>query len=68
LAQLTGEPLSTIDHWADMGLLEFRKWGHRRLFDPALNADRCREIRAMQQSGMTLTMIRDRVNGLPSRD
>lgn len=58
LAEYAAEPYSTIDHWADFGLLVFAYRGRRRVFDRALNLARCARIRALQEKGMNLAAIR----------
>ncbi len=63
LTALANEPLSTIDHWADLGLLPFARKGRRRLFDPERSLERCARIRELQNEGQSLPHIRDILEG-----
>jgi DNA-binding transcriptional MerR regulator len=58
LAEMTGEPYSTIDHWTDVGLVPCIRRGRRRLYDPAVAVVRCERIRELQQDGMSLATMR----------
>ena len=53
-----GEPYSTIDYWAKIGLLAFTRRGSRRLFDSTTTEARCRKIRELQDAGLNLAAIK----------
>ncbi len=58
LAKALRESYDRIDHWAGEGLLIFQRRGRRRLFPLAVNVDRCRKIKALQDEGFSLPAIR----------
>lgn len=58
LAELSDESYTTIDHWADMGLLRYMRRGRNRVYDRDLNLRLCRRIRELQQEDKSLSVIR----------
>lgn len=63
LADLAGEPYTTVDYWSKMGVLEFVKRGNRRLYDPQTAGVRCEEIRRRQNDGLNLMAIKQELDG-----
>jgi DNA-binding transcriptional MerR regulator len=63
LAQRADEPYHTIDHWAGLGLLAYRRRGRNRHFPLRESLDRCRHIRELQDKGHSLTTINGMLNG-----
>ncbi|MBK8270382.1 MAG: MerR family transcriptional regulator [Planctomycetes bacterium] len=61
LADRSGEPYDTIDHWASSGLLDYRRKGRTRFFALTENLRRCKQIRALQDEGHSLTTIKKMV-------
>jgi DNA-binding transcriptional MerR regulator len=58
LADRAGESYDTVDHWAGLGLLSFKRRGKTRLFLVKENLDRCQRIRALQEDGHNLVTIK----------
>jgi len=54
---MVDEPYNTIDHWATLRLLVFKRRGRARLFPVRENRKRCRLIRKFQDEGHSLTTI-----------
>ncbi len=63
LAEHVGEPYDSVDHWAGLGLLVFRRRGRTRHFPLNENLDRCKRIRDLQNEGHSLTTIKGMFNG-----
>jgi DNA-binding transcriptional MerR regulator len=57
LAAVTDETYHTIDHWTDKGLLPNKRRGSKRYYDPSESKERCKEIRRLQEQGLTLPQI-----------
>ena len=58
LAERCGETYDTINHWARMRLLPYKKRGRSRLFSAAESERRCRKIRELQNDDCNLAAIR----------
>lgn len=58
LAEIVGEPYSTIDHWSELGLLRFRVKGRTRLYPREENVFRCKRIRKLQNERFLLSNMR----------
>jgi len=58
LAERCGETYDTVNHWARMRLLPYKKRGRTRLFVAADSEKRCRRIRELQNDDCNLAAIR----------
>lgn len=58
LAARSREPYDTINHWARMGVLPYKRRGRVRLFSAADGLLRCQRIRELQQGDCNLAAIR----------
>ena len=58
LAKRCGETYDTVNHWARMGLLPYKKRGRARLFLASDSEKRCRRIRELQNEDCNLGAIR----------
>lgn len=58
LATRSNESYDTVDHWANLGLLVFRRRGRKRLFEEHENMQRCKRIRELQEAGHNLITIK----------
>ena len=59
IAELVGEPYSTIDYWSKMGLLLYERKGNKRLYVAPEAQARCDRIRQRQNSGLNLAAIKE---------
>ncbi|HUG69943.1 MAG TPA: MerR family transcriptional regulator [Pirellulaceae bacterium] len=58
LAARCGETYDTVNHWARMGLLPYKKRGNARLISTADSEKHCRQIRELQNEDCNLPAIR----------
>jgi DNA-binding transcriptional MerR regulator len=58
LAERADEPYDTVNHWARMGLLPYKKVGRNRFFSAADAVNRCKRIRELQNEDCNLAAIR----------
>lgn len=63
LAALVDEPISTLNHWASVGILRVaQRHGRKRLFDQTDSVRRCKAIRKMQNENLPLDYIRSKLD------
>lgn len=63
LALRTNEPYDTLNHWARMGLLPYKKKGKTRFFVQKSTIALCKRIRRLQNDDLNLVAIRRILSG-----
>ena len=58
LAKAAQEPYATIDYWSGEDLLEYRLFGRNRFYPKDVTLRRCKQIRDLQDDGLTLRAIK----------